>query len=200
MPKEAANCKILCFTGDIFCSFSCIVAKFIVPLRRVKELTAAKFTKKWRHNSKKNMNNELKNEPQATAAVKSVRQLELLRYIERQIRRHESIIKDCMEDLTSNFNENFAWKSEVIYKSNLKLTTLRSLYDTISAEECDEEYTKFILRHTAEHAADDIMHRNPYCSSSNGAVNLAHRWEFESAKGIHHLALNLLDRLEPDAD
>lgn len=137
-------------------------------------------------------------EPKTTAAEWSARKSELLRRMERQMRRHESIIKDCTEDLTSDFNENFAWKSEVIYKANLKLKFLRPLYDTISAEDCGEDYAKFLLQHSAEHAADDIMHRDPYSNSSNGAVNLAHRWEYESNKDIYHLALNLLDGLTPD--
>lgn len=140
----------------------------------------------------------LNNEPKTAAPEWSARQSELIRRMARQIRRQESIIKDCMEDLTSDFNENFAWKSEVIYKANLKLKFLRPLYDTISNKDCDEDYAKFLLQHAAEHAADDIMHRDPYSSSSNGAVNLAHRWEYESNKDVYHLAHNLLDGLTPD--
>lgn len=130
-----------------------------------------------------------------TTTEKSARHAQLIRYIERQIHRNECIIRDCTEELTRDFNENFAWKSEVIYKGNLKLAFLRTTYTTLSSEECDEEYAKFFLRHAVEHAADDVMHRDPYSSSSNAAVNLANRWEFESRRDIYHLAMNLLDRL-----
>lgn len=125
---------------------------------------------------------------------------ELLRYIERQIRRNEGIIRDCMEELTKDFNENFEWKSEVIYKGNLKLRFLREILATLSSAECDEEYAKFFLRHSVEHSEDDIMHRDPYGHSSNGALNLANRWLFENHKDIRHMAMNMLDRLNTEEE
>ncbi len=60
-----------------------------------------------------------------------------------------------MEDL----NSNFEWSTEIIYKVNLKITFFRNLLTTIPAEDYTEEYAKFILRHEAAHAADDIMHQ-----------------------------------------
>lgn len=140
------------------------------------------------------MNNESKNlskEPSAKLA-------DLIRYVGRKIERTEGLIQDSMEDLSANFIMNFEWKSEVIYKANLELNFLRDLHNTL--KESDYEYALFILRHAAEHAADDIMYCDPYRNSSNGAANLAHRWSYESNKAKHHIALNLLDRLESDEE
>lgn len=144
------------------------------------------------------MDNDSKN---PTANAKSVRHAELIKYVERQIHRQEGIRNGSMEDLNANFNNNFEWNAEVVYKANLKIAFFRSLLATISAEDCTEEYAKFFLHHEAEHAADDIMHCDPYNNhSSNGATNLARRWKFENFKDIHYIALNLLDRLEPDEE
>lgn len=124
----------------------------------------------------------------------------LTRYVNRQIERNEGIVKDSMEDLTRDFNERFEWLGEQVYKGNLKLEFLRDLSKLLADEECNIEGARFYLRHADEHAADDIMHRDPYRNSSNGAANLTHRWTYESYKEIYHLALNLLDRLTPDAE
>lgn len=120
--------------------------------------------------------------------------------VERQIDRQKGIIKDSMEDLATNFNENFEWKSEVIYKANILLDFFAGLWNHLHEEECSIDNMRFHLRHAAEHASDDIMHRDPYSSSSNGAVNLAHRWKYETYKVIYHQANNLLDILTPDED
>lgn len=141
----------------------------------------------------------MNNESKTTPNVFTARHSELIKYVERQIRRQEGIRNGSMEDLTSNFNNNFEWNAEAVYKANLKIAFFRNLLATISSEECTEEYAKFVLRHEAEHAADDIMRSDPYNNhSSNGATNLARRWKFENFKDIHHIALNLLDRLDPD--
>ena len=142
----------------------------------------------------------MSNVSKTTSNVFTARHSELIKYVERQIRRQEGIRSGSMEDLNTNFNNNFEWNAEVVYKSNLKIAFFRNLLATISSEECTEEYAKIFLRHEAEHAADDIMYRDPYNSSSNGATNIARRWEFENYKDIHHIALNLLDRLEPDEE
>lgn len=120
--------------------------------------------------------------------------------LERQIARQKGIIKDSMEDLTARFNENFEWKAEVIYKANIMLDLFVDLWNHLQEEECTIDKMRFYLRHAAEHASDDIMHRDPYSSSSNGAVNLAHRWKYETYKVIYHQANNLLDILTPDDD
>ena len=124
----------------------------------------------------------------------------LNRYVERQIAHNEGIIKDSMENLARDFNETFEWKSERIFKCNLRLEFLNEVRKLLADKECNIEAVKFYLRHAAEHAADDIMHHDPYRSRSNGAANLAHRWTYESYKVIYHLALNLLDGLTPDEE
>ncbi len=124
----------------------------------------------------------------------------LSRYVERQIARNEGIIKESMENLTRDFNETFEWESERIFKCNLKLEFFNEVRKLLADEECTIEAARYYLRHEAEHAADDIMHRDPYRSSSNAAANLAHRWTYESYKDIYHLALNALDNLNPDEE
>ena len=121
-------------------------------------------------------------------------------YVERQIGKYEANVKFRMEELTDDFNENFESQAELIYKNNLILEFLKELRALFAEEECTIEGMRFQLRHAAEHAADDIMHRDPYSGGSNAAANLTHRWTYESYKAIHHLALNLLDRVTPDND
>ena len=121
----------------------------------------------------------------------------LRRSIERQIRRNEGIAKGCMESLASGFNENFEWASEQIFKANLRLEFVKEVQELLDDNECNIDGLRFYLCHSAEHAADDIMHRDPYGHSSNGATNLAHRWTFEAYKEIYHLAKNLLDCITP---
>lgn len=45
MPNFSTKNKILCLIGDIFCSFSCMVAKLFVSLHRIPNGTAAKSNK-----------------------------------------------------------------------------------------------------------------------------------------------------------
>ena len=118
--------------------------------------------------------------------------------LERQIARQKGIIKDNMEDLTARFNVNFEWKAEAIYKANIMLDFFVDLWNHLQEEECNIDKIRFYLRHAVEHASYDIMHRDPYSSSSNSAVNLAHRWTYETYKVIYHQANNLLDILTPD--
>lgn len=125
---------------------------------------------------------------------------ELSRYVDRQILRAKGIIKESMENLAEDFNENFMWDPEKIYKGNRRLEFLNEIRQLLDDDECNMEGMRFYLRHAAEHAADDIMHRDPYRHSSNAAANLANQWEFESYKEIYHLALNLLDRMTPNAE
>ena len=122
----------------------------------------------------------------------------LSRYVERETLRVKGTIKECTENLAEDFNENFMWDAEKIYKGNLKLKFLEELRKLIEDNEANMEAVRFYLRHAAEHAADDIMHRDPYNHSSNSAANLAYRWEFENYKQIYALALNLFDRITPD--
>lgn len=136
----------------------------------------------------------------STAANERTEMARLTRYVERQILRNEGIIKECMESLSNDFNENFEWCGERIFKGNLKLEFFTELRKLLVDEECTIEGARFYLRHAAEHAADDIMHRDPYRNSSNAAANLTHRWTYESYKDIYHLALNALDGLTPDEE
>lgn len=136
----------------------------------------------------------------STTAYECEAMKKLSRYVERQIARNEGVIKDSMENLARDFNETFEWESERIFKSNLRLEFLNEVRKLLADEECNIEAVKFYLRHAAEHAADDIMHRDPYRSSTSGAANLAHRWTYENYKDIYHLALNLLDGLTPDEE
>ncbi len=122
------------------------------------------------------------------------------RYVARQILRMEGIAKSSMEALANNFADNFEWQAEQVFKANLKLEFFVEVNNLLCDEECTEEAIKFYLRHTVEHKTDDVMHSDPYGHSSNGATNLAHRWRYETNKDIIHLALNLLDRLEPDEE
>lgn len=147
------------------------------------------------HKHKRKMTNETN-----TAANERDMMKDLNRYVDRQIDRCKGIVKDSMEDMTRDFNENFEWASERIYKTNLRLEFLESLKKLLEDDECNIEAARFYLRHAAEHAADDIMHRDPYRNSSNAAANLTHRWTYENYKEEYHLALNLLDRITPDND
>lgn len=121
---------------------------------------------------------------------------ELAKYVARQILRNEGIIKSSMEALAEDFMENFEWKSETIYKANLKLEYLVDVNELLVAEGCTEEAVKFQLRHTIEHKTDDILHGDPFGSSSNGATNLARRWQYEADKEIINIAVKLLDYFE----
>lgn len=124
---------------------------------------------------------------------------ELSRYIERQTLRVKGIIKESMENLAEDFNEQFMWAPEKIFKGNRRLEFLNEISKLLNDDECNMEGMRFYLHHAIEHTADDIMHRDPYRNSSNAAANLAHQWEFESYKEIYHLAINLLDRITPDS-
>lgn len=119
-------------------------------------------------------------------------------YVERETLLVEDIIKKSMKNLTEDFNENFMWDAERIFKGNLKLQFLEELHKLIEDDEANMGAVRFYLRHAAEHAADDIMNRDPYNHSSNSAANLAYQWEFENYKQIYALAINLLDRITPD--
>lgn len=135
-----------------------------------------------------------------TAATEREMMNNLNAYVERQIGKYEENVKFRMEELTEDFNENFEYHAELIYKNNLILEFLKELRALLAEEERTIEGMRFQLRHAAEHAADDIMHRDPYSGSSNAAANLTHRWTYESYKAIRHLALNLLNRVTPDND
>ena len=165
-------------------------------MQRIKKLTAAKFTKKRRQNR---INGNMTTTTITTLSDKEMRE-DLSRYVERQTRRTKGIIKGSMENLTEDFNENFMWDPEKIYKGNRRLEFLNEISQLLNDDECNIEGMRFYLRHAAEHAADDIMHRDPYRHSTNAAANLANQWEFESYKEIRHLALNLLDRITPNAE
>ncbi len=134
-----------------------------------------------------------------TAAERDVMK-RLSRYVERQIARNEGIINESMENLTRDFNETFERESERIFKCNLKLEFFNEVRKLLADEECTFGAVRSYLRHEAEHAADDIMLRDPYRSSPNAAANLAHRWTYESYMDIYHLALNALDNLNPDEE
>lgn len=140
------------------------------------------------------MTTEARNTPERNALN------DLSRYVARQILRMEGIAKSGMETLTDNFTDSFEWQAEHIFKANIKLEFFVEVNKLLCDEECNEEAVKFYLRHTAEHKTDDVMHTDPYGHSSNGASNLAHRWRYEANKDIIHLALNLLDRITPDAE
>lgn len=117
---------------------------------------------------------------------------ELAKAVARQIRRHEGIIKSCMEDLTEDFMQNFEWRSETIYKANLKLEYLVEVNNLLVEDGCTEEAMDFYLRHTIQHKTDDIVHGNPFGSSPNGAVNLALRWKYETNQEIIDMVYNFL--------
>ena len=120
----------------------------------------------------------------------------LAKYVARQILRHEGIIKHNMEELAEDFMENFKWKSETIYKANLKLEYLVEVNKLLCEDGCTVEGMNFYLRHTIEHKTDDIVHGDPFGGSFNGAVNLATRWKYETAKEIISLAYKLLEYIE----
>ena len=109
---------------------------------------------------------------------------DLSRYVERQTRRTKGIIKGSMENLAEDFNENFMWDPEKIYKGNRRLEFLNEISQLLNDDGCNIEGMRFYLRHAAEHAADDIMHRDPYRHSTNAVANLANQWDFESYKEI----------------
>ncbi len=90
---------------------------------------------------------------------------ELAKYVARQILRNEGIIKNCMEALTEDFMENFEWKSETIYKCNLKLVYLVEVNKLLCEDGCTGEAIRFYLRHTIQHKNDDIVHGDPFGSS-----------------------------------
>lgn len=118
---------------------------------------------------------------------------DLSRYVARQILRYEGIIKSNMEGLAEDFMKNFEWRSETIYKANLKLEYLVEVNKLLCEDGCTEEAMNFYLRHTIQHKTDDIVYGDPFGSSSNGAVNLATRWKYETAKEIISLSYKLLD-------
>ena len=122
--------------------------------------------------------------------------IELCKQVARQIRRNEGIIKSSMEALTEDFMEHFEWKSEIIYKANLKLEYLVGINELLVAEGCAVEAVRFHLRHTIEHKTDDILHGDPYGGSSNGASNLTRRWRYESDKEIISISRCLLGYIE----
>ena len=121
---------------------------------------------------------------------------DLSRYVARQILRYEGIIKSNMEGLAEDFMKNFEWRSETIYKANLKLEYLVEVNKLLCEDGCTGEAIRFYLRHTIQHKTDDIVHGDPFGSSSNGAVNLATRWKYETAKEILSLSYKLLDYIE----
>lgn len=123
----------------------------------------------------------------------------LKRYVERETLRVKGTIKESMENLTEDFNENFLWDAEKIFKGNLKLRFLEELRQLIGDDVANIEAIRFFLHHAAEHAADDIRRCDPYNHSSNSAANLAYRWEFENNKQIYVLAINLHARITLEA-
>lgn len=121
----------------------------------------------------------------------------LIRRAERRVSQSEAIIKERMESLTSDFNGQFEWDAETIYKHNLRLDYFRGLCATLAEEGCDKDRARFLLKHSVEHLADDIMMCDPYRDSSNPAANLAHRWEYEAKKEIRGIIINMLGSI-PD--
>lgn len=120
----------------------------------------------------------------------------LAKYAAQQILRMESIIKNSTETLARDFNGNFEWEAEHIFKANLRLEFLVELNKLLCDEECNEEAVKFYLRQTVKRKRDDIMNCDPYSRSSNGASDLADRWRYEADKDIMYLARNTMDRFE----
>lgn len=88
--------------------------------------------------------------------------------------------------------QNFEWRSETIYKANLKLEYLVEVNNLLVEDGCTEEAMDFYLRHTIQHKTDDIVHGNPFGSSPNGAVNLALRWKYETNQEIIDMVYNFL--------
>ena len=86
---------------------------------------------------------------------------ELSRYIERQTLRVKGIIKESMENLAEDFNEQFMWAPEKIFKGNRRLEFLNEISKLLNDDECNMEGMRFYLHHAIEHTADDIMHRDP---------------------------------------
>lgn len=148
-------------------------------MQRIKKLTAAKFTKKRRQNRNLINGNMTTTTTTITTLSDNGMREELGRYVERQTRRTKGIIKGSMENLAGDFNENFMWDPEKIYKGNRRLEFLNEISQLLNDDECNIEGMRFYLRHAAEHAADDIMHRDPYRHTTNAAANLANQWEFE---------------------
>lgn len=116
----------------------------------------------------------------------------LIRRTERRINQSEAVIEERMESLTSDFNGQFEWDAEAIYKHNLRLDYFRNLRATLAEEGCDNDRAKFLLKHSVEHLADDIMMCDPYRDSSNPVVNLTHRWEYEAKKEIRGIIINMI--------
>ena len=121
---------------------------------------------------------------------------ELAKYVARQIRRNEGIIKSNMEALIEDFTENFEWKSETIYKAALKLEYLIEVHKLSVDERCNVRGIRCYLCHTIEHKTDDLLHGDPFGNSTNEASNLTHRWKYESDKEIISLARRLLEYTE----
>ncbi|MDE6339962.1 MAG: hypothetical protein K2K97_09280 [Muribaculaceae bacterium] len=140
------------------------------------------------------------NENETPNNIESIKYSEFIKTVERQIRRHDGIVKSRMTSLVNDFNEQFAYDAEVIYKFIVKIAFFHKLHKTISADGSDVDCAKLFLRHTIDQAEDEIMHLNPYIGSANWAVSLAHRWDYEAKKEINNIAMNLLAELEPDEE
>lgn len=140
------------------------------------------------------MNNESK-----TPTAKEVEMIErLTRNIERSKHRNESLVKSGMANMASDFNGNFEWASEQIYKGNLILEFITEVEKLISDRECNLHGLRCYLRRTATSAAGTILRQDPYCNSSNGAAALVYRWTYETNKDIYHMANDLLNDITPD--
>lgn len=80
----------------------------------------------------------------------------LIRRTERRINQSEAVIKERMESLTSNFNGQFVWDAETIYKHNLRLAYFRNLRATLAEEGCDNDRAKFLLNHSVKNLARSV--------------------------------------------
>lgn len=116
----------------------------------------------------------------------------LFRRAERRVSQSEAVINERMENLTNDFNGQFEWDAETIYKHNLRRDYFQQLCAALAEEGCDKDRAMFLMQHSAEHLADDIMMCDPYRNSSNPAANLAHRWEYEAKKEIRGIIINMI--------
>lgn len=112
--------------------------------------------------------------------------------LQRRINRQEGIIKSRMEELMANFNTNFEWEAEELYKAKILLDFYKGLQNQFAPDSTTEAEIREFLRHTIEHTADDILFGEPYRTGSNAAANIAHQWEYETKKRIYGIASGIL--------
>ena len=96
---------------------------------------------------------------------------ELSRYVDRQILRAKGIIKESMENLAEDFNENFMWDPEKIYKGNRRLEFLNEIRQLLDDDECNMPLTTSC---TATHTATAPM--PPPISPTNGSLKVTKRF------------------------